>query len=98
VVGEIQKAISAFGAILSKEVEDSDMTVEKLRNGPMAMPQDLRWSEFIDKDPNFISPNVPLRSAENLDYPDKNHPAATDVRAGMLERKSKYLKSYTPGW
>jgi hypothetical protein len=40
-----------------------------------------------------------LRSRlEDIEYPGKHHPATAEVRAGMLERKSKYLKSYTPGW
>jgi hypothetical protein len=39
-----------------------------------------------------------MRRLEDIEYPGKHHPATTEVRAGMLERKSKYLKSYTPGW
>jgi hypothetical protein len=98
VVGEIQKAIGAFGAILSKEADYSEQTVDQLRNGPITMPRDLEWENFIEQDPNFISPNLPLRDVQHIEYPGKHHPSATEVRAGMLERKSKYLKSYTPGW
>jgi hypothetical protein len=46
----------------------------------------------------MVSPDVPLRSAERITYPGKDHPAAIEVKSGMLERKSKYLKNYTPGW
>jgi hypothetical protein len=98
VVGEIQKALNAFATILKKEGDDSYGTAEKLRNGPISMPKDLEWSEFIIKDPHFVTPDTPLRRAQDLEYPGKHHPAAAEVRAGMLERKSKYLKSYTPGW
>lgn len=62
------------------------------------MAKDHEWDSFIDNNENFVDPKVPVRRVEHIDYPGKEHPAASEVRAGMLERKSKYLKSYTPGW
>jgi len=62
------------------------------------MPKDEEWSAFVNHDPHFVSPNIPLRRIEDISYPGRDHPAAAEIRAGMLERKSKYLKSYTPGW
>lgn len=73
-------------------------TVEKLRTGPIAMPRDHEWTRFVKSDPHFVNPDMPLRRLEDIEYPGKHHPATAEVRAGMLERKSKYLKSYTPGW
>jgi hypothetical protein len=52
----------------------------------------------LENDPHLVKPNTSVRKIEDLDYPGKFHPAAAEVRAGMLERKSKYLKSYTAGW
>jgi hypothetical protein len=62
------------------------------------LPKDYEWSQFVEHDPHFVSPDTAVRKVEDIEYPGKNHPAAAEVRAGMLERKSKYLKSYTPGW
>jgi hypothetical protein len=98
VVGEIQKAYNAMASILKREGDDAYNTVEQLRGGPIAMPKDLEWSRFVETDPHFVNPRLPLRRIEDIDYPGKHAPAAAEVRAGMLERKSKYLKSYTPGW
>ncbi|KAH0382010.1 hypothetical protein KCU92_g6647, partial [Aureobasidium melanogenum] len=98
VVGEIQKAYNAMASILKREGDDAYNTVEQLRGGPIAMPKDLEWSRFVETDPHFVNPRLPLRRIEDIDYPGKHDPAAAEVRAGMLERKSKYLKSYTPGW
>jgi len=98
VVGEIQKAYNALAGILKREGDDAYHTVESLRTGPISMPKDAEWSNFVVNDPHFVDPDMPLRRIEDIEYPGKNHPAATEVRAGMLERKSKYLKSYTPGW
>ncbi|KAI9666503.1 MAG: hypothetical protein M1821_004439 [Bathelium mastoideum] len=98
VVGEIQKAYNAYAGILRREADDAYEMVDALRNGPIGMPKDFEWSNFVENDPHFVDPSVPLRRIEDIDYPGKNHPGAAEVRAGMLERKSKYLKSYTPGW
>lgn len=98
VVGEIQKAYNALAGILKREADDAYNAVESLRGGPIAMPKDQEWYEFVTHDPHFVDPNVPLRRIEEIEYPGKHAPAATEIRAGMLERKSKYLKSYTPGW
>ncbi|KAF2466737.1 uncharacterized protein BDR25DRAFT_74476 [Lindgomyces ingoldianus] len=98
VVGEIQKAYNALASILKRDADEIYSTIDKLRNGPIGMPRDLEWNQFVTKDPHFVNPNIPLRRLEEIEYPGKHHPATTEVRAGMLERKSKYLKSYTPGW
>jgi hypothetical protein len=97
-VGEVQKAYNALAGILKREADESYNTIDSLRSGPVTIPKDLEWTSFIDKDPHFISADTPLRKVEDIEYPGKFHPAAAEVRAGMLERKSKYLKSYTPGW
>ncbi|KAL1962986.1 hypothetical protein VTN77DRAFT_8832 [Rasamsonia byssochlamydoides] len=98
VVGEIQKAYNAYANILKREADEAYDTVEKLRAGPISMPKDHEWNNFIAENDQLVDPRVPLRSVENITYPGKDHPAAAEVRSGMLERKSKYLKSYTPGW
>ena len=69
-----------------------------MKNGPIALRKDLEWDAFVDKNEHFIDPRLPIRKAERIHYPGKDATAAAEVRSGMLERKSKYLKSYTPGW
>jgi hypothetical protein len=98
VVGEIQKAYNALASIMKRDADEMYSTIDQLRNGPIGMPRDLEWNKFVTNDPHFVDPTLPLRRLEEIEYPGKHHPATTEVRAGMLERKSKYLKSYTPGW
>ncbi|KAK0650792.1 Phosphatidylinositol 4 [Lasiodiplodia hormozganensis] len=98
VVGEIQKAYNALAGILKRDADEAYDTVERLRAGPISMPKDREWTQFVEHDPHFVNPRTPLRRIEDIEYPGKHHPAAAEIRAGMLERKSKYLKSYTPGW
>ncbi|KAG2418085.1 hypothetical protein HFD88_001185 [Aspergillus terreus] len=98
VVSEIQKAYNAYAGILRREADEAYSTAEKLRVGPVSMPHDHEWNSFIATTDELVDPRVPLRDVETITYPGKDHPAAAEVRSGMLERKSKYLKSYTPGW
>ncbi|KOS43018.1 hypothetical protein ACN38_g6080 [Penicillium nordicum] len=98
VVSEIQKAYNAYASILRREATEALDTVEKLQAGPISIPQDHEWNQFVADTEELVDPRIPLRDVENITYPGKGHPAAAEVRAGMLERKSKYLKSYTPGW
>ncbi|KAJ5732617.1 hypothetical protein N7493_004098 [Penicillium malachiteum] len=98
VVSEIQKAYNAYASILKREADEAYDTAEKLRMGPISMPHDHEWNAFVAHTDELVDPHIPLRHVENITYPGKDHPAAAEVRAGMLERKSKYLKSYTPGW
>lgn len=98
VVGEIQKAFNALAGILRREGDDAHHVVEALRSGPIGIAKDLEWNSFVSNDPHFVNPAWPIRRVQDIDYPGKFHPAAVEIRAGMLERKSKYLKSYTPGW
>ena len=97
-MGEIQKAYSAYAGIIKREADEAYETVERLRSGPLAIPKDYEWNAFVDNNEHFVDPRLPVRRVENVHYPGQDEAAASEVKAGMLERKSKYLKSYTPGW
>ncbi|KIN00957.1 hypothetical protein OIDMADRAFT_63298, partial [Oidiodendron maius Zn] len=98
VVGEIQKSYNAYAGILKREGDAAYAAVDGLRAGPVAMPKDYEWNAFVEKDEHFVDPRIPVRNAENITYPGRDNELAQEVRAGLLERKSKYLKSYTAGW
>ncbi|KAI8627573.1 hypothetical protein F5Y19DRAFT_477446 [Xylariaceae sp. FL1651] len=98
VVGEIQKSYNAYAGILKREADAGYSTVDELRLGPIAMPKDREWVSFIQRDSQFVDPEIPVRTAEHIHYPGRDHFACQEIRAGLLERKSKYLKSYTAGW
>ncbi|GJN71588.1 PH domain-containing protein [Purpureocillium lilacinum] len=98
VVGEIQKAYNAYAGILKREADNAYAVVEELRDGPISMPKDQEWIHFVTHDDQIVDPTIPMRTAEQIHYPGQDHVAAQEIRAGLLERKSKYLKSYTAGW
>ena len=98
VMGEIQKAYSAYAGIINREADDAYQVAERLQSGPLAIPKDFEWNAFVNGNEHFVDPRLPVRRAEHITYPGRDDAAASEVKAGMLERKSKYLKSYTPGW
>ncbi|KAK5653592.1 hypothetical protein OQA88_8854 [Cercophora sp. LCS_1] len=98
VVGEIQKSYNAYASILKRESDAAYSAIEELRGGPISMPKDTEWTSFIQRDDRFVDPDMPMRTAESIHYPGRDHYACQELRAGLLERKSKYLKSYTAGW
>ncbi|GKT82804.1 PH domain-containing protein [Colletotrichum tofieldiae] len=98
VVGEVQKAYNAYAGILKRESDAAYNAIEELRAGPISMPKDHEWAHFVQRDDQFVDPDIPIRSAEHIHYPGREHVACQEIRAGLLERKSKYLKSYTAGW
>ncbi|KAF3168448.1 hypothetical protein TWF225_011768 [Orbilia oligospora] len=98
VVSEIQKAFDSYMKIIRMEGADLTDTAERLQTRTINLPPDHEWSCFVERDPDFVDPRIPVRVFDSVEYPGWNHPAAVEVRAGLLERKSKYLKSYTPGW
>ncbi|KLU84549.1 PH domain-containing protein [Magnaporthiopsis poae ATCC 64411] len=98
VVGEVQKAYNAYAGILKREADAAYSTVDELRTGPIAMPKEEEWRAFVKRDDKFVDPDLPLRSAQFIHYKGRDDLACQEIRAGLLERKSKYLKSYTAGW
>ncbi|RMZ91870.1 hypothetical protein DV736_g912, partial [Chaetothyriales sp. CBS 134916] len=98
VVGEIQKAYNVLAGILNRDATNSFEAAAKLREGPLAMNKDFEWDYFTKTNKQMVDPDIGLRNAAHIVYPGQHHPAAIELRSGMLERKSKYLKNYTPGW
>ena len=57
------------------------------------MPKDHEWTAFVENDDHFVDPRTPVREVQNIQYPGRDNELAQEVRAGLMERKSKYLKS-----
>jgi hypothetical protein len=83
---------------LKLEADEIDETVNRIQENVLDLPSDAEWTAFVENDKAFIDPKISMRNYEDITYPGFDHPGASEVRSGMLERKSKYLKSYTPGW
>ncbi|KAA8566355.1 hypothetical protein EYC84_008936 [Monilinia fructicola] len=97
-LGRFKKSYNALAGILKREADGAYNAVDELRTGPIAMPKDHEWTAFVENDEHFIDPKIPVRRPEIIRYPGQDNELAGCIREGLLERKSKFLKSYTPGW
>lgn len=98
IIAEIKKAFETYIGLIKREGEVQSDFAERLITSTLQLPTDHEWAAFIGREPNVGGSSVPLRTFNDIEYPGHQHPAALEVRVGSMERKSKYLKSYTSGW
>lgn len=99
VVQEIQQALNVFGRLTGIAAQNiQDLLTNKILTGFAAKDTVFEWENFIAHDPNFVDPNTKLRNANELVYSNMHSSLAHDIRSGYLERRSKYLKSYSKAW
>ncbi|CCK71630.1 phosphatidylinositol 4,5-bisphosphate-binding protein KNAG_0H02160 [Huiozyma naganishii CBS 8797] len=99
VVMEIQNATTMYARILGQEAQlVFDILVSKLDAGFLRHDPQFEWDSFIARDNNFIPPNLPMRRFKEIVYKHQADPVTYEIRSGFLERRSKFLKSYSRGF
>lgn len=99
VAQEVQQALNIFGRLTGMAAQNmQDLLANKILHGFVAKDTTLEWEHFIARDPNFVDPNTKLRNPNELVYSNMYSSLAHDIRSGYLERRSKYLKSYSRAW
>ena len=88
----INEAFEKYGLLLDNEVANTtslDQAVHACAN----LPPEKEWDDFLNREHALVKPVIKLRSVDDLEYNGKNE--VTKIRDGQMERKSKYLKSYS---
>lgn len=99
VVQEIQSALNAFGKLVGAEAANIEKLLSsKILSGYATADSTQEWDAFIARDANFVDPSLKLRNIQDVSYPNMNSSLAYEIRSGYLERRSKYLKSYSRAW
>lgn len=99
VVMEIQNALTIYARLLGEEAQlVFDCLLSKMEVGFFNKDPQFEWENFILRDPNFIVPNLPMRKMKEIVYKNQNDPLTYEIRSGVLERRSKFLKSYSRGY
>lgn len=98
VAQEVQSALNIFGKLVGQEAVNIEAFSSKVLNGYVQAAPVEEWDEFIKRDPNFVDPELKLRNIQDIIYPNMNSSLAYEIRSGYLERRSKYLKSYSRAW
>lgn len=99
VVMEIQNALTIYARLLGQESQlVFDILISKLDVGFFNKDPQFEWENFIARDDNFISPNLPMRKLKEIIYKYQYDPMTYEIHSGYLERRSKFLKSYSRGF
>jgi hypothetical protein len=93
VVKIIQEAFSQYQEMLSAEATATSEFAARIGRTGVDLPVEKEWDAFIADAKDMVDPSIPIRTFRDIDYPGVNQ--ITLIRSGRLERKSKYLKSYS---
>ncbi|KAI9890455.1 MAG: hypothetical protein M1814_003939 [Vezdaea aestivalis] len=99
VVETIQKAMSAFNQFVSGQSERQKVLYDDMLGTAQVVPRDFEWKGFVARyNDRLIDPNAPLKTMDNVSFPNQNDRSTQPLVEGTLERKGKLLKSYSAGY
>jgi hypothetical protein len=93
VVKILRDAFAQYQELLNTEAASLSNFAAKIGEVGAQLPVDKEWDAFIADAKDMVDPRRPIRTMKDIDYPGANQ--VTLIRSGRLERKSKYLKSYS---
>jgi hypothetical protein len=93
IVKIIQEAFSQYREMLSAQANATSEFAARIGRTGVDLPVEKEWDAFIADAKDMVHPSIPIRTFRDIDYPGVNQ--VTLIRSGRLERKSKYLKSYS---
>jgi hypothetical protein len=93
VIKIIRDAFAQYQEMLVAEAAGITEFATQIGKRAVDLPVDKEWDAFIADAKDMVDPSIPIRSFKDIDYPGANQ--VTLIRSGRLERKSKYLKSYS---
>lgn len=100
VVGEIQQALRTYSNMVETAAHQALELSTQLNTGILAKPTDFEWNSYVitDGNQNFLDlSQTKTRDPASLNAIELS-PLAKKIRAGYLERRSKYLKNYSKAW
>ncbi|CCH43663.1 Phosphatidylinositol 4,5-bisphosphate effector protein [Wickerhamomyces ciferrii] len=99
VVIEVQNALTVYAKLFGEQAQNVfDKLISNLDYGFLTKQPSFEWDQFVAKDKNFIDENLPKRDYKSIQYDKINDPLTFEVRSSFLERRSKFLKSYSRGF
>jgi BAR-like domain/PH domain len=96
VVKIIRDAFAVYQEMLTLEANSLSEFAAQIGRTVVDLPVDNEWEAFIASTKEVVDPRIPIRTIRDIDYPGAHQ--ITLIREGRLERKSKYLKSYSSAY
>lgn len=105
VYSKIQHALHKYCLLIDSEARLMIKNLcRELQQGMLSKPPALEWDHFVSHHPACLldwKSNDPIPQARKLSeivYPQMKSTLAKCIRAGYLNKKSKYLKNYNKGY
>ncbi|ODQ65783.1 hypothetical protein NADFUDRAFT_9438, partial [Nadsonia fulvescens var. elongata DSM 6958] len=95
---EVQNVISVYAKFIGNESNIVADHANRLLQGYVSAEPTAEWDDFIKRNRNFIDPTSTARRSKDIKYPNQYSPLVHEIHSGYLERRSKYLKSYSRAW
>lgn len=93
VVRIIRDAFQQYQEMLNAEATATSEFAATIGRTAVDLPVEKEWDAFVADAKDMVDPHIPMRQFKDIDYPGAHQ--VTLIRSGRLERKSKYLKSYS---
>jgi hypothetical protein len=93
-VRDIQSAWQTFEDWQSRASATVQQTWKSVGKTMYSLVPDDEWNHFSRNNENLLDPETPLRDSDAIAYPSQDEPSVIPVRAGHLERKTKYTRTY----
>ncbi|OLL21854.1 Phosphatidylinositol 4,5-bisphosphate-binding protein SLM2 [Neolecta irregularis DAH-3] len=98
VVTTIQQTFITYRSINEEYGTIPHRFLSSLMDQMAYLTTDIEWENFLNNsESDLIHPDVKIRSVEDLDYIGKDSLGIRSLRSGALERKTKYLRSWSNG-
>ncbi|SGZ38432.1 related to Phosphatidylinositol 4,5-bisphosphate-binding protein SLM2 [Hanseniaspora guilliermondii] len=102
IIHEIQNALTQYAKLMGQEAQlVFDTIISKLDSGFLNVDPAMEWSYYTESSVNkdcFIPLDLPMRHFSKITYKSQFDPLANELLSGFLEKRSKFLKSYTRGF
>ncbi|KAH3901284.1 uncharacterized protein SCODWIG_00822 [Saccharomycodes ludwigii] len=106
VILEIQSALTQYAKLMNQEAQLTfDLLISKFNTGFVNKSPSFEWDYYMDNINNsngtnvtFIPLDLPMRHFSKIIYKHQYDPLTYEIQSGVLERRSKFLKSYSKGF
>lgn len=105
IYSKVQHALQKYCSLIDSEARLMIKNLcRELQQGMLSRPPALEWDHFVSHHPSCLlnwksnDPVPPARKLSEIIYPQMKSSLAKCIRAGYLNKKSKFLKNYNKGY
>jgi len=99
IINNVQEVFAEYSSLVIRpSIESLTMLNTELDDAMDAIAYDQEWNALVQRDRNFVDPTASIRELQHIEYPGQKAATTLEMRSGPLERKTKYLRSYTSAW